>query len=308
MSAPIIFTRPTFSNNDSLSADAFNALTVVSGIVPDAEAGAYGVLRLAGDLTGNAASPALTLSGVTAGTYGATGDATSLKVPTLTVDAKGRVTAASERALGTAYGASLLGADDAATAQATLLLNGTTFLNGIYAAVMARQYPVGEMLITRRSGNPSTWLGFGTWNAYGQGRTLVGLDAGQGEFTTLDQTGGEKTHTLTATEMPSHTHSLSISASISENGGHTHRIFADNSTTIYNENQGFGRTGNRGVSGKDIGQTYITNNQAGTAIIEAVGPHGHNISASGSASSAGSDATHNNLQPYIVVYFWKRTA
>ncbi|MCB0227352.1 MAG: hypothetical protein KDI02_26895, partial [Anaerolineae bacterium] len=44
------------------------------------------------------------------------------------------------------------------------------------------------------------------WVAFAAGRMLVGLDAGQTEFDTVEETGGEKTHTLTESEMPAHTH------------------------------------------------------------------------------------------------------
>jgi len=40
-----------------------------------------------------------------------------------------------------------------------------------------------------------------------KGRVPVGVDAGQAEFDTRGELGGAKTHTLTASEMPSHTHS-----------------------------------------------------------------------------------------------------
>jgi microcystin-dependent protein len=39
-----------------------------------------------------------------------------------------------------------------------------------------------------------------------KGRVVVGLDGAQTEFNTLGGTGGEKSHTLTVDEMPSHTH------------------------------------------------------------------------------------------------------
>lgn len=39
-----------------------------------------------------------------------------------------------------------------------------------------------------------------------KGRVLTGLDSAQTEFDTLGETGGSKTHTLTAAQMPSHQH------------------------------------------------------------------------------------------------------
>lgn len=41
-----------------------------------------------------------------------------------------------------------------------------------------------------------------------QGRVPVGRDGGQPEFDALGETGGAKSHTLTAAEMPAHTHGI----------------------------------------------------------------------------------------------------
>ena len=67
-------------------------------------------------------------------------------------------------------------------------------------------WPVGSVFISVVSTNPATLLGIGTWDAFATGRMLVGFDAGQTEFDTVEETGGEKTHTLTTAEMPAHTH------------------------------------------------------------------------------------------------------
>lgn len=115
--------------------------------------------------------------------------------------------------------------------------------------------PVGAIYTTTVSTNPSTILGYGTWTAFGAGRTLVGVDTGQTEFDTVEETGGAKTHTLTIAEMPSHNHSVAMS------GG------SNNGLTTSNSFQFGGNTG-----------------------------------------FTGGDGAHNNLQPYITVYFWKRTA
>lgn len=56
------------------------------------------------------------------------------------------------------------------------------------------------------SGNGST-----TFNLPNpKGRTLVGKDSTDTDFNELGKTGGEKTHTLTVDEMPSHTHELIV--------------------------------------------------------------------------------------------------
>ena len=68
---------------------------------------------------------------------------------------------------------------------------------------MVDYYPVGSIYINASvATNPATLLGFGTWAAFGAGRVMVGLDAGQTEFDTAEETGGAKTHTLTTGELP----------------------------------------------------------------------------------------------------------
>lgn len=74
----------------------------------------------------------------------------------------------------------------------------------IIATIMPLIYPVGSVYSNRTvATNPATLLGFGTWIAIGG--FIAGLD-GSTEFLTAGQTGGEKTHVLTTTEMPAHVH------------------------------------------------------------------------------------------------------
>jgi microcystin-dependent protein len=175
-----------------------------------------------------------------------------------------------------------------------LELAGATFLAAVYADVMARQYPVGEILVTRRSGNPSSWLGFGTWVAYGAGRTLVCAD-GSVDFLGIDTIGGAKTHTLSAAEMPSHTHSFSGTGTTSTTGAHVHvqngGAVNPSGVTLF--------AGVAGAGGANLGNSAATSS---------TGDHAHTVTISGTTGSAGSGAAHGNLQPFICVNFWLRTA
>jgi len=130
--------------------------------------------------------------------------------------------------------------------------------------VLKKVYPVGCIYTSTVSTNPNTLFGFGTWSEYGQGRVLVGLDAGDTSFDTLGETGGEKAHTLTIGEMPAHKHK-------------------------------FGYTG---------GNTDATGSPY--SVGKAIGHDPSNVYSE--TTSRGGDGSHNNLQPYIVVYFWQRTA
>lgn len=122
----------------------------------------------------------------------------------------------------------------------------------------AQAWPIGAIFISVSPNNPAELLGYGTWEAFGAGRTLVGLDSGQSEFNTVEETGGAKTHTLTESEMPAHTH-----------GG----------VNEYNIS-----TGTLGLNNSNY------------------------VIADGVTDSTGGGAAHNNLQPYVVVYFFKRIA
>ena len=53
----------------------------------------------------------------------------------------------------------------------------------------------------------SSFLGL-TWERFAQGRMIVGLNSSDGDFNAVGKSGGEKTHKLTVSEMPSHNHNI----------------------------------------------------------------------------------------------------
>ena len=141
---------------------------------------------------------------------------------------------------------------------------------------LSNVYPVGSIYIGVSNTNPGTLFG-GTWVSFGTGKTLVGIDSSQTEFDTVEETGGEKTHTLTVDEMPSHNHSFVTQTTdgIWEAFNQYHLgPYGD----TYPKRPGFYR-GSASIGGRGV---YIGNEGGGDA--------------------------HNNLQPYITVYMWKRTA
>lgn len=82
--------------------------------------------------------------------------------------------------------------------------------------LMELVFPVGSTYITQSDTNPSTILNFGTWERL-KGKVCLGVDEDDEDLDTIGNTGGEKTHTLTVNEMPSHNHNIS-SNSIAASG------------------------------------------------------------------------------------------
>ena len=154
-------------------------------------------------------------------------------------------------------------------------------------------FPVGSIRMTVSAADESTFLG-GTWIRWGTGRVPVGVNTSDTNFNTVEKTGGANTHTLTTTEMPSHNHSFSGSVTVNANGSHTHQA----SSGSYKVGSGSGST-----------YYYMTNGGSSSGqTTGSGGSHDHTGSVSGSVGSNGSGAAHNNLQPYITCYFWKRAA
>ena len=150
--------------------------------------------------------------------------------------------------------------------ETTQLNNDVTKLMGAFTSVtdLTKQlfllmHRVGDIIFSTSDENPSTIYG-GTWVAWGKGQVPVGVDTSVSDFNTVEKMGGEKEHTLTVDEMPSHKHDFG-------------QQFATTSS----------------LSG-EYGYYMIAGTQ--TDVIK----------------NTGGNQPHNNLQPYITCYMWKRTA
>ena len=165
-------------------------------------------------------------------------------------------------------------APTATAGSSTTQLATTAFVTAALSAV----YPVGSIYVNAAvSTNPATLLGFGTWAAFGAGRVMVGLDSTDALFDTLEETGGSKD----AINV-SHTHTATVT-----DPGHTHTIGTDLTKTDL-------------VGG---GSNLIYTRQPGTATTAS-----NTTGISVANSTVGSSATNANVQPFIVVRMWKRTA
>ena len=72
---------------------------------------------------------------------------------------------------------------------------------------ISKLYSVGDLFLSTNSDNPSTKFG-GTWELFGKGKTLVCVDETDPDFNVVKKEGGEKKHTLTVAQLPSHNHSI----------------------------------------------------------------------------------------------------
>ena len=86
-----------------------------------------------------------------------------------------------------------------------------TNLNKMQRDLVEMIFPVGSIYPTQSNTNPSTILGFGTWERL-KGRVCVGLDEDDddGYFDEIGKTGGEKKHKLTIEEEPKHSHQYAM--------------------------------------------------------------------------------------------------
>lgn len=141
----------------------------------------------------------------------------------------------------------------------TKLMGAFTSVTDLTKQLFLLMHRVGDIIFSTSDENPSTIYG-GTWVAWGKGQVPVGVDTSDSDFNTVEKTGGEKEHTLTVDEMPSHKHDFG---------------------------QQFATTSN--LSGA-YGYYMIAGTQ--TDVIK----------------NTGGNQPHNNLQPYITCYMWKRTA
>lgn len=156
---------------------------------------------------------------------------------------------------------------------------------------MHAQYPVGSYIYSDKADNPATYLPYmsdTTWVQTAAGRVLIGAGtADSGTVYTAGQTGGEEKHTLTTSELP--VTDISVSGTTSSAGAHTHPIRSP---------------AGKAEQGSGLGRGYM-NNDVSTYYTEPAGAHNHTFTGTG---RFGAGASHNNLQPYKVVYIWKRTA
>lgn len=178
-------------------------------------------------------------------------------------------------------------APTASSGTSSTQLATTAFVQAAFQAI----YPVGSIYINAGvTTNPATLLGFGTWTAFGAGRVMVGLNGSDTLFDALEETGGSKDAIVVS---HTHTESSAGSATGSISGGNGTGDFGSfNAATGVFSLSGSAPNRPQGSAG---GGSYTTETLS-------IPDHTHTI------DSTGSSGTNANLQPYITVAMWKRTA
>ena len=176
------------------------------------------------------------------------------------------------------------------------LTNGAGFLDA--SGILNLFYPVGSYYETSdTSFNPNVSWG-GTWVLETEGQVHISAGANY----TAGDTGGATTsatgnHTLTATEIPAHTHgnkSLTGSFSIRKTGNNYNTVSANSGIVSSLTEEGSSTTMNGGgYENKPL------------QVVSFDASHEHTSVGGGGSHNHGSVST---MQPYIVVNRWHRTA
>lgn len=144
--------------------------------------------------------------------------------------------------------------------------------------ILDSTYPVGSIYLTTDNRNPSETLG-GTWEKYAEGKTIIGEGTNTENSETYTFTIDQQQDETDANKNPTgeYKHQLSVA----EMPSHNHSI--NNKYSIYYW-KGGGGAGTQGSTGWYSGSP----------------------STSIGINNTGGDASHNNIQPYVTTYMWKR--
>lgn len=155
-------------------------------------------------------------------------------------------------------------------------------------AIALQNYKIGDIYITTSSGDPFERFGYGTWERFGQGKTLVGLSTTVSNDTpewvkTLGNESGKYQDNIKVTELPNHKHTF-----VNSYDGNSYNSRAQD---IHNWSKDI-------VEGSVIQKemSYAPDDTYDSGFLQYT-----------------KDMTHTQtplsvVQPSVVVSFWKRTA
>ena len=147
----------------------------------------------------------------------------------------------------------------------------TAFVQSVKTLVLQAVFPVGSIYTSYSvSTDPATVLGFGTWSAI-EGKVLAAYQSGDSDFGTAGGTGGSKDAVVVE-----HNHGIT-------DPGHNHTVTTSNTTTI--------------ASGSAVPLNYLYTTRTTSTSTTGI-----------TINNEGVSGTGKNLQPYVTVHMWRRTA
>jgi len=151
-------------------------------------------------------------------------------------------------------------------------------------------YPVNSIYISAADINPADLFGFGTWVRFGEGEVLAGVSSTDSDFDFRANFAvrGEKSHTLTTAQTPSHTHNAHVGEFCPDINGRSGTAPWSHASGVFSYGAGFtaSMTDSSGANSRGL----------------------RNMVMNAEHSSVGGGEAHNNLQPYITVFMWRRSA
>ncbi|MGF0034536.1 DUF859 family phage minor structural protein [Bariatricus sp. SGI.154] len=143
----------------------------------------------------------------------------------------------------------------------------------LFYTLWLNMHPVGMIILDTTGVNPGNIYG-GTWELWGAGRVPVCINESDNDFSEAEKMGGAKTHKLTENELP----------------------LIDGTMILHGQESG---TGVYETTGHFYGTTMSGKYRTASTVNGA-------YSKVNVGYKFGGGGTHNNLQPYITCYFWKR--
>ena len=199
------------------------------------------------------------------------------------------------------------GMGDVATVGSIVNPNGLTSITAILANIMNVIYPVGTIYTSTTLSTPEQVAAKfgGTWEAYGQGRVLIGAGSGTDPYGTtqsftINSTGGYYSVKLTGTNVPAHYHGRGSQEIAGRMGG----VVAPSivaTGAFYKEGNKIGKMEDGGGEPDPIVSFAASRSWTGRS------DGGYTAQSGGSALTTTSSA-HENKQPYVAVYMYRRTA
>ena len=171
-------------------------------------------------------------------------------------------------------------------------------------------YPVGSIYMSVVETSPAELFG-GTWEAIAPGRVLIGAGEYNSSTTyTAGEKSGRREYTLTESNIPKHTHTVEI-ATKTQSHLHKNGVFDEAAAGAGPISSNYGATkmyptatqhvmaADSSVFGTNT-QLYMGNTSGASTS------HKHDVTVGYYGTS--SPAAISVMQPYLVVYMWKRTA